>query len=167
MANGVQSRSSKPVVSWLMRVFTYAFVLLIGFLLGFVPMWVRSSERASSLSEATSRADLLRTQDTLASAVAAHQLELARMQNTLASAAIDAQRGDYELARQAASGFFTSLRVETDRGSDSILSQAQREGAQPLFTLQDEVITLLARNDPAAADRFSDLYVSFRDLLSK
>jgi hypothetical protein len=38
---------------------------------------------------------------------------------------------------------------------------------QPFFAMQDEVITLLARNDPAAAARFSDLYVSFREILSE
>lgn len=131
------------------RVVIYTVLLLVAFLLGFVPMWLQSRECSSSLSEAS------------------NQLRLARIQNFLASAAIDARRGDYEPARQAASSFFTSLRAEVDRGNASALSPAQREGVQPLLTRQDEIITLLARSDPAAADRLSDLYVSYRNVVNK
>ena len=166
MTNYSQSQSGKSI-SWIRRVVTYAVVLLIGFAIGFVPMWLKSGESARSLSQATSRADLARTQNTLASAVAEQQLNLATMQNTLASAAIDAQRGDYESARITASSFFTSLRAEANKGDDSSLSQAQKDGVEPVFARRDEIISLLARNDPAAAERLSDLYVSFRELMSK
>jgi len=135
----------------------YAALLIVGFILGFLVMRARSR---ASLSEATG-------ENALASAVAAHQLELATMQNKLASAAIDAHRGDYESARTTASSFFTSLRAEAGKGDDSILSQAQKDGVEPLFTRRDELISLLARNDPAAAERLSDLYVSFRELVGK
>ena len=84
------------------------------------------------------------------------------MQSNLASAAIDARRGDYEPARQAASQFFTSLRAEIDKGDSSYLTQAQRAAAQPLLDGRDEIITLLARSDPASADRLSELYVAYR-----
>jgi hypothetical protein len=100
-------------------------------------------------------------------AEAEQQLKPARRQNTLASAVIDARRGDYEPARQAASDFFTSLRAETERGNESALSQAQRDGVQALFKQRDEIITLLARGDPAAADRLSDLYVSYRKIMKE
>jgi hypothetical protein len=126
------------------RVIIYAVLLLVAFVLGFVPMWLKYRECSASLSEA------------------AQQLNLARIQNTLASAVIDARRGEYEPARQAASDFFTFLRTETDRGNQSALSLTQGEGVQALFTQRDEIITLLARSDPAAADRLSDLYASYR-----
>jgi hypothetical protein len=166
MTNVSQSRSAKSV-SWMRRVVTYVVLLLIGFMLGFVPMWIKSRGSASSLSEATSQAGAVRTQNTLTLAVVEHKLNLATMQNTLASAAIDARRGDYESARQSASSFFTSLRAEANKGDDSSLSQAQKSGVEPVFTRRDEIISLLARSDPAAAERLSDLYVSFRDLMSK
>ena len=130
------------------RVTIYAGLLLVASLLGFVPMWLKYRECSASLSEAE------------------QQLSLARRQNTLASAVIDARRGDYEPARQAASDFFTSLRTETDRGKESALSQVQREGVQALFNQRDEIITLLARSDPAALDRLSDLYVSYREIMN-
>jgi hypothetical protein len=88
------------------------------------------------------------------------------MQGNLASAVIDARRGDYEPARQAASQFFTSLRAEIDKGDASDLTQAQRAGLPPLFAGRDEVITLLARSDPAAADRLADLYVAYRKVMN-
>jgi hypothetical protein len=131
------------------RVTVYAGLLLVASLLGFVPMWLKYRECSASLSEAE------------------QQLSLARRQNTLASAVIDARWGDYEPARQAASDFFTSLRTETDRGKESALSQGQREGVQALFNQRDEIITLLARSDPAALDRLSDLYVSYREIMNR
>lgn len=131
------------------RVTIYAGLLLAAFLLGFAPVWLKYRECSASLSEAE------------------QQLSLARRQNTLGSAVIDARRGDYEPARQAASDFFTSLRTETDRGNESALSQAQREGVQALFNQRDEIITLLARSDPAALDRLSDLYVSYREIMNR
>jgi hypothetical protein len=129
------------------RILIYGAVLLVVFLLGFIPMWLKARQCANGLAEAES------------------QLRLSRMQNSLASAVINARRGDYEPARQAASQFFTTLRDEADKGDASIFTQAQREGMKPLFTQRDEIITLLARNDPASADRLSDLYVSYRQLI--
>jgi len=141
-----QDVQPKPVKTTLLirRVTLYAVLLLVAFLLGFIPMWWKSRECSGSLSGAE------------------HQLSLARLQNALASAVIDARRGDYEPARQAASDFFTSLRAEIDRGDASALSPVQREGVLPLFTGRDEIITLLARSDPVSAERLSDLYVSYR-----
>jgi hypothetical protein len=98
---------------------------------------------------------------------AERQLNLARMENSLASAAIDARRGDYEIARQAASDFFTFLRTEFTRGVDSTLSQAEIEGLQPLLTRRDEIITLLARGDATSADLLSDLYASYRTIVNR
>jgi hypothetical protein len=112
-------------------------------------MWLKSRECSASLSEAE------------------HQSNLARIQNSLASAVIHARRGDYEPARQAANNFFAFLRAETDRWDDAALSPAQREGVQPLLTQRDEIITLLARSDPASVDRLSDLYGSYRKIMNK
>lgn len=50
------------------------------------------------------------------------------------------------------------------REDASALTPAQREAAAPPFALRDEIITLLARSDPASADRLSDLYVAHRKL---
>jgi uncharacterized protein with PIN domain len=136
---------SSPVMR---RYIIYAAVLLVVFLLGLVPMWLRARAATSRLTEID------------------HQLILVRVQSNLASAVIDARRGDYEPARQAASKFFTSLRAEIDKGDTSNYTQAQREGMQALFAGRDELITLLARNDPASADRLSDLFVAYRKIMN-
>jgi predicted exporter len=122
----------------------YAGVALVVFLLGLVPMWMKASEAASQRDAAR------------------RELRLSRTQGALASAAIDARRGEYETARQTASDFFTTLRGELDEGDDSPLNARQREATAPLLQRRDEVITLLARSDPASAERLSDLYVSYR-----
>ena len=54
------------------------------------------------------------------------------------------------------------MHVELDRGADSVFSDSQKSGLRPLFDGRDETITLLARSDPAAADRLADLYVRYR-----
>ena len=145
--SGVSLPQSTAPTSWIRRVLIYALVLLIGFMLGFLPMWVKSRESASRLSEEK------------------RQAGLATMQNLLASAAIDAQRGDYESARQAASSFFTSVRDEANKGDDSIFSQAQKDGAGPVFSERDQLISLLARNDPAGTERLFELYESFGEMI--
>ena len=130
------------------RFIIYAGVLLVVFLLGFVPMWLKARTANNTLTETE------------------HQLTLVRTQNDLASAVIDARRGDYEPARQAVSRFFTSLNEEINKASDSSYTQAQRQALQPLSAGRDELITLLARNDPAAADRLSDLFVAYRKIMT-
>ena len=147
MSEDVQTKpvKSTPVRQ---RFIIYAGVLLVIFLLGFIPMWLKARAANSSLIETE------------------HQLILVRMQSNLASAVIDARRGDYEPARRGASEFFTSLRAEIDKGDTSNFTQAQRQAMEPLFAGRDEIITLLARSDPASADRLSDLYVSYRRIMN-
>ena len=130
--------------SQLKRFAIYGLVLLIVFLVGFVPMWTSARSRAHERD--TARASL----------------RISRLQNLIGNAAIDARRGEYEPARQAASEFFTGMQVELDRGADSVFSDSQKSGLRPLFDGRDETITLLARSDPAAADRLADLYVRYR-----
>ena len=130
------------------RVILYGDLLVAAFLLGFVPMWLKLRECSIGFPE-TKR-----------------QLSLARIQNSLASAVIAVRRSDYEPARQAASDFFTSLRLEVSAGANSALLQAQIEGVKPLFAQRDDLITLLARDDAASADRLADLYEAYSEIMS-
>ena len=121
----------------------------MAFLIGFIPMWSKAREH-------------VRQRD------AAHrELTLREMEGTLASAAIDARRGDYEPARKAASRFFTALQEQIDEKEMSALTAEQKLEAASFFQQRDNIITLLARSDPAAADRLSDLYVAFRKLIAR
>ena len=126
------------------RVILYAAVLLVAFLLGLVPMWMTARARAQERDAAQAA------------------LRISTLQNTLASAAIDARQGRYEPARQSASDFFTNLRAEIERGRDSVFNEAQQNTLRPVFDTRDDTITLLARGDPASADRLADLYNTYR-----
>ncbi len=127
----------------------YVALLVLAFLVGLVPMWLTSRDCSSRLADAE------------------RQSSLVRMESTLAAATILAGRGDYETARQAASDFFTALRRETTSGVDSALSEAEITSLQPLLTRRDEIITLLARGEATSADLLSDLYVAYRELVSR
>lgn len=131
------------------KIALYAVGLVVGFLLGFIPMWLTARDRANQL------------------AAAGQELRLARLENVLAAAAIYGRRGEYEPARQAASEFFTALQAETGQEKGSALTPAQRDAVKPLFAQRDDIITLLARSDPASADRLSDLYVSYRQTVKR
>jgi hypothetical protein len=146
MSEQFQPNTSKPG-SPRHRILIYAGVIVIVFLIGFVPMWLKARGCAGEM------------------AIVRRELNLARLQNTLASATIDARRGEYEPARQAASTFFTSLSEEAEKSADSALTDSQKQGIQPLFAGRDEVITLLARSDPASADRLSDLFATYRKVM--
>lgn len=83
---------------------------------------------------------------------------LCKLQSTLASATLLAGRGEYEIARQTTSEFFTSLYNQVHvTGGVSDLTPPQRDTLRALLNDRDNLITLLARRDPAAADRLSDL----------
>jgi len=145
VSEDLQAKPSKSG-TLMQRLMIYAAVLLIVFLLGFVPMWLKARAATNNLAEAE------------------HKLVLSQTQNDLASAVIDARRGDYEPARQALSRFFNSLSAAT--GSSANYTEAQRQSMQPLMAGRDELITLLARNDPSSADRLADLFVAYRKIVS-
>lgn len=126
----------------------YVVIALSFFLLGSVPMWLKARTYESQRDAAQ------------------HELRLSRMENTLSFAVIEARRGMFEPARQTTSDFFTTLRSQIDAGNNSALSPAQRDRLKSLLSGRDSVITLLARSDSAAADRLSDMYVTYRSAMS-
>jgi hypothetical protein len=121
--------------------------LIAVYLVGFVPTWLKLRDQTAAREKAE------------------HALTLTRVVKDLGSAVIDARRGEYEAARLEASAFFTEARSEIDKGDNSALTQPQRETLGPLIAPRDELITLLARSNPASADRLTTLYVSARKIL--
>jgi len=118
--------------------------LAVVFVVGFVPMWFKAGSRAKE-------------RDT-----AQRELRLAQVQLALASAALDARRGKYEPARLSTVSFFTTLAAEMERGKDSAISPVQRDALQLLLQQRDDLVTLLARSDPASAERLANLHAAFR-----
>jgi hypothetical protein len=130
-------------VARLRRFGLYATAIFAAFLLGFVPMWMVARTRANERDAAQ------------------QTLRLTQLENTLAAAAIQARRGDYEPAREAASAFYTNLSAELDR-PQPVFSAPALEMMRSLLGGRDQMITLLARADSAAAERLADAYVSYR-----
>jgi hypothetical protein len=127
------------------RIAIFAAIVLVAFLVGLVPMglkaWNRGKERDAAQRE----------------------FRLCKLQSGLASATISARRGDYEPARKATSDFFSALHFQLEPASgQSDLTSPQRDALRPLMNDRDNLITLLARSDPASADRLSDLYLSYQ-----
>ena len=145
----VEPPASKPLrrIPW-KRAAAYATMAVGFFLLGLVPMWLKGRGYIGDREAAQ------------------QELRLVRMDSVLAAAVISADRGDYEPARQLASDFFTSIRTQIDRGDSSDLSGAQLEQMKFLLNNRDDIITLLARGDPAAANRLSDMYVAYRKVMN-
>jgi hypothetical protein len=141
----IGNRSTGP---W-RRIGIYAGALLAAFLVGFVPMWWSARSRATERDEAR------------------RELRLSQIKNDLSSAVIYSRRGEYEQARQATSNFFTSLRSQCEAADETAdLTSSQCATAKPLLDQRDDLITLLARSDPASADRLSALYVSYEKATS-
>jgi hypothetical protein len=132
----------------LKRAAIYAGILIVVFLLGLVPMWLRGRSTAAQLDAAQ------------------RQLRLCQLESTLATAALNARRGEYEPARKAASEFFTTLSKQIDLGKASDFSDKPREGLKQVLNERDNVITLLARSDPASADRLLDIFLSYQKTVS-
>ncbi|MBZ5610215.1 MAG: hypothetical protein LAP38_18285 [Acidobacteriia bacterium] len=129
------------------RILYILIAALAVFLAGFIPMWMKARDQSALREKAE------------------HALTITRIVKDLGSAAIDARRGEYEAARQEASAFFNAARFEIDQRGQSVLSQQQRDALSPLLAPRDELITLLARSDPASADRLANLYVAVRKVL--
>jgi hypothetical protein len=121
--------------------------LVVVYLAGFIPTWLKLRDQTAQREKAE------------------HALTLTRIVKDLGSATIDARRAQYEPARLEASAFFTAARYEIDAGDKSALARQQRDALAPLLAPRDELITLLARSDPAVAERLSTLYVAVRKIV--
>jgi hypothetical protein len=124
-------------------------VLLAVFLAGLVPMWLRSARLEGELE------------------FKQRQLRIDELQIALADAALDARQGHYEPARQRLGKFYAELTEEFSRGIASSLPTDAASRLRPLLDVRDDLITLLARGDPASAERLAGAYASFRETVCR
>ena len=127
---------------------TYSIWFLAGLLLGLIPTGVR-------LVQTQRQRDALQ-----------QRLQGATLEMSLSSAAVMARHGDYTAARDAASRFFSDAKQALDAGDD-MLTAAQLTYLQSALAGRDDVITLLARGDPAGAERLTTMYVAHRAALPR
>ena len=127
----------------------FAVVLLIVFLLGLVPMWLKARTGAAE-HEVTKKL-----------------LVKSELKGLVTTAIVDSGRGEYESARQDVSNFFTRLQSDLDKGEESAYSKQQREKLKAIFGNRDAMITMLAQRDQASVQRLSDLHNLYRDAVGE
>ena len=147
-SNVLSPEVSALAIPW-KRAALFATIALGFFLLGFVPMWFKTSA-AVEQRDAAQRA-----------------VRLAQLHNTLATAVIDAQRGQFEPARQLTSDFYTNLRRQIDIDNGTLFNPPQREELVSLLSERDELIALLARSDPGSIERLYRVYAIYSRVTGK
>ena len=65
----------------------------------------------------------------------------------------------------------TQIAVDKSRylglhGRDSVFNEGQRTALRSVFDTRNDTITLLARSDPASADRLVDLYTKYHQAIA-
>lgn len=85
------------------------------------------------------------------------ELTFERLQSTLAAATIESDRGNYEIARQLASEFFTGLQTDLHRAPEARHDELRRILAQ-----RDVIITAASRSDPQTGSLLAQLYGTYR-----
>lgn len=127
----------------------FAIALIIAFLVGFIPMYMKANDYAAE-HEVTKKT-----------------LTRSEIGNLISKAIVDAKRGEYEPARQNTSDFFTRLDAEIKNGENGAYPAAQNEKLKSVFTDRDAIITLLARRDPASVERLTDIYLIYRQAVGE
>lgn len=144
-----EMKEQNPVRDKLIKWGIFAIVLIVAFLIGFIPMWMKANDYAAQ-TEVTQKA-----------------LTRSEISNLIAKAIVDARRGEYESARQTTSDFYTKLNSEIEKGENSAYPSAQNEKLKQVFADRDAIITLLAQRDPASVERLTDVYLIYRQAIGE
>lgn len=147
--NETEIRTENSLKSKALKVGIVAAALVIAFLIGFIPMWMKANTAAAE-HEVTKKT-LVRTE----------------ISNLISDAIVDARRGEYESARQETSDFYTKLNAEIEKGETSAYPTAQNESLKSAFANRDAIITLLAQRDPASVERLTDIYLIYRQAVGE
>jgi len=120
--------------------------VVVAFLIGYLVSW--TSVRALDGQLASTEVQLEETR---------FELELYRLQGQLGAALAEAQRSNFERARQLMTGVFSGLQENLGRMQDP----ERQAAAQRILAQRDELITLLSRAEPEATQRLMLLYTQF------
>ena len=117
-------------------------VFIVGLLVGLIPLSIGAFQLQRERNELRDR------------------LGSAELANSLGSAAVLARHGDYPAALEEASEFYSRAAARLDPAASR--PPAEVSTLQSLMTDRDAVIALLARSDPAGADRLAAMYIAYR-----
>lgn len=122
-------------------------IALAAFLLGFLPQWTRANGLRDRLD--ASRQEV---------AVARHDVRMARVEGQIGAALAEAQRSNYEQARQRMTEVYTELQAAAPA-----LQGAQRSTVNAILAGRDEMVTLLARAAPESRERLMLIYTRYHN----
>jgi hypothetical protein len=128
-----------------------ALAAIVGFLIGFGWQYVSARSLGKRL-DTTSR-----------------ELRLARLEGMLSGAVIEAQRGQYDRARQQASAFYTQAQrsvtaAKASAGRNATLTGPE-ETLRQVLQRRDSTVTLLSRNDTGATSALAAQLAAYRSAL--
>lgn len=126
------------------RVIGWASLLVVVFLIGFVPPYVRANRSESELEAARRQIDQLQLRDAIGHVY------------------FEATRKNYGLAGTGASRFFNDVRQAASRAGDP----ARRASLEQVLDFRDTVTAGLAKGDPSVLDALQAVYVKTRDATS-
>ncbi len=84
------------------------------------------------------------------------ELRLQRLESTLSAATVEALTGNYEVARQLASRFYTDLQTRISERTPAAAELGQ------ILDRRDATITLLSRGDPRSGEELTSQLVRYR-----
>lgn len=119
---------------------------VVAFLAGYLVSWSGARTLEGRLRE--SQATLESTR---------HELEVYRLQGRLGAALTEAQRSNYERARQLMTQVFSDLQANLERLEDP----QRRQAAERILAQRDELITQLSRAEPESTQRLMLLYTQW------
>jgi hypothetical protein len=122
-------------------------IALAAFLLGFLPQWTRANGLRDRLD--TTRQEL---------AAAQHGVRMAHVEGQIGAALAEAQRSNYEQARQRMTEVYTELQAAAPA-----LQNAQRREVDAILAERDEMVTLLARAAPESRERVMLVYTRYHN----
>jgi hypothetical protein len=91
-----------------------------------------------------------------------HELVFLRLEATLAAATVEAQRGNYEIARQLASGFYGDLQREV-----AAAEAGRRAAFGEILQQRDATITALSRSDTQSGSMLAQQFTRYRLAVGK
>jgi hypothetical protein len=122
-------------------------IALAAFLLGYLPQMSRANGLRGRLQ--TSQQSLRTTQQ---------ELRMARVEGHIGAALVEAQRSNYEQARQRMTEVYATLQAAAPG-----LSGAQRSEVDAILAQRDEIVTLLARAAPQSRERLMLIYTRYHN----
>ena len=134
-----EKTAPSPLIRWGI----FAAIVLAAFLIGLIPMMMQKWSVDGELAATQTR------------------LRQSEIKGLLTGAIVEANRGEYEPARQNASNFFTRLNEEQEKGNEGFLTETERGNIKPVFDARDTIITMLAQRDPAAVERLTNVYSTY------